>query len=67
MSGTMDKKEIFFGLLHETIVLIKRTRANVIICKKIERYTKKKKKLLIERDLINGLIEDYEKQYVTTI
>lgn len=63
----MAEKERFFKLLHEFIVMSKRARASRILCKKTEKYIKKMRKLRIERDLINGMIEDYEKLSGETI
>ena len=63
MSRPMDEKERFFRLLDAN-----RRKVTIrFIYKKANKYIKKKKKLRIERDLINGLIEDYEKQYGVTI
>ena len=63
----MDEKERFFSLLNETKAVMKRARKSKRLCKKAKKYIKKKQKLLVQRDLINGQIEEYEKQYGETI
>ena len=59
----MDEKERFVKLWRKNKVLKNQIRASKILCKKVDKYTKHKNKLLIEKRLINAMIDDYEKQF----
>ena len=59
----MDEKERFIKLFRKTISVIIQERMLKEICKKVDKYTKHKNKLLIEKRLINHCIDEYEKRF----
>ena len=59
----MDEKERFIKLFRKAISVIIQERMLKEICKKVDKYTKHKNKLLAEKKLINAMIDDYEKQF----
>lgn len=59
----MDEKERFIKLFRKNISLIIQERMLKEICKKVDKYNKHKRNLLVEKKLINAMIDDYEKQF----
>ena len=59
----MNEKERFIMLCRKNNRLRNQIRASKKLCKKVDKYTKHKNKLLVEKKLINAMLDEYEKQF----
>lgn len=59
----MDEKERFIKLFRKAISMAIQERRLKEICKKVDKYIKHRNKLLIEKRLINAMMDEYEKQF----